>query len=60
MLAPLASLASHRRIAILAITHLTKGIGNKAIYRAMGSFAFAARAVWAIIADPDERQNRLL
>ena len=62
MLAPLASLASHRRIAILAITHLTKGIGNKAIYRAMGSLAFAAaaRAVWAIVADPDDRQNRLL
>ncbi len=62
MLAPLASLASHRRIAILAITHLTKGVGNKAIYRAMGSLAFAAaaRAVWAIIADPDDRQKRLL
>ena len=62
MLAPLASLASHRRIAILAITHLTKGIGNKAIYRAMGSLAFAAaaRAVWAIVADSDDRQNRLL
>ena len=62
MLAPLASLASHRQIAILAITHLTKGVGSKAIYRAMGSldFAAAARAVWAIIGDPENRQNRLL
>lgn len=44
LLAPLAQLAARRRIAILAVPHFTKGVGNKAVYRAMGSLAFAAGA----------------
>jgi putative DNA primase/helicase len=60
LLAPLALLASKRRVAILAITHLTKSGGTKAVYRAMGSLAFAAaaRAVWAILKDPEQPQRR--
>jgi hypothetical protein len=61
LLAPLANLASRRRVAVLAITHLAKTGGSKAIYRAMGSLAFAAaaRAVWAIAKDTADPQRRL-
>jgi len=61
LLAPLAELAGRTRAAILAVTHLSKSGGPKAIYRAMGSLAFAAasRAVWAIVKDPDDPQRRL-
>ena len=44
LLAPLANLASRRRVAIVCVTHLSKSGGNKAVYRAMGSLAFAAAA----------------
>lgn len=61
MLAPLAEFASRRRISILAVTHLSKSGGNKAVYRAMGSLAFAAaaRAVWAITKDSNDPERRL-
>jgi hypothetical protein len=62
LLAPLADLAARYHVAIVAITHLSKGVGGKAIYRAMGSLAFAAaaRAVWAIVKDVNDPQRRLL
>jgi hypothetical protein len=62
LLAPLADLASRFHVAILTVTHLAKTGGNKAVYRAMGSLAFAAaaRAVWAITKDPDNSERRLL
>ncbi len=61
LLAPLADLASRTKAAILAVTHLSKSGGPKAIYRAMGSLAFAAasRAVWAIVKDQDDPERRL-
>ena len=61
LLAPLAELAARRRIAVVAVTHLSKTGGNKAVYRAMGSLAFAAaaRAVWAITKDTNDPQRRL-
>lgn len=51
LLAPLAELAGRYRVAIVAVTHLSKTGGTKAIYRAMGSLAFAAaaRSVWMIV-----------
>lgn len=62
MLAPLSELASRHRVAVLAVTHLSKSGGAKAVYRAMGSLAFAAaaRAVWAIVKDSDDPDRRLL
>ena len=62
MLAPLAELASRYQVAVLTVTHLAKSGGSKAVYRAMGSLAFAAaaRAVWAVTKDPNEPQRRLL
>lgn len=61
MLAPLAELASRFHVAILTVTHLSKSGGAKAVYRAMGSLAFAAaaRAVWTISKDTDDQERRL-
>ena len=62
-LAPLAELAARFRVAVVCVTHLTKGSGTtKALYRAMGSLAFTAvaRAVWLVTFDPEDRQRRLL
>lgn len=54
MLAPLAALAGRRKVAVLALSHLNKGSKTKAVYRTMGSLAFAAaaRSVWAFVRDP--------
>jgi hypothetical protein len=61
LLAPLADLAGRTKAAVLAVTHLSNSGGPKAIYRAMGSLAFAAasRAVWAIVKDADDPKRRL-
>ncbi|NUQ10080.1 MAG: AAA family ATPase [Phycisphaerae bacterium] len=62
ILAPLGALAAKHGVAVLAITHLSKGAGGKAIYRATGSLAFAAaaRAAWLIAQDPNDADHRLL
>src|SRR5690606_24015461 len=61
LLAPLAELAGRYDLAIVSVTHLSKSGGTKAVYRAMGSLAFAAasRAVWAIVKDQADAQRRL-
>ncbi|MCR9117854.1 MAG: AAA family ATPase [bacterium] len=61
LLAPLADLAGKHRVAVVTVTHLSKSGGSKAVYRAMGSLAFAAasRAVWAIVKDQDDPNRRL-
>jgi hypothetical protein len=55
VLGPLSEMAERLRVAILAITHLSKGDG-KAINRVIGSVAFvaAARTAFAVVADPDD------
>lgn len=62
MLTPLVDLAESHGFAILAVTHLSKGAGGKAVYRATGSLAFAAaaRAVWMLAKDLDDPSRRLL
>jgi hypothetical protein len=61
LLAPLSKLAADLGVAVVAVTHLSKGGGNgRAIYRAMGSLAFvaAARCAWLVARDgrrPDRR-----
>ncbi|MDO8629885.1 MAG: AAA family ATPase, partial [Phycisphaerales bacterium] len=61
LLAPLAKLAADHRVAVVAVTHLNKGGGANALYRAMGSLAFvaAARAVWLVTKDADNPSRRL-
>jgi hypothetical protein len=54
--------ASDSKSSVPDFTHLSKSGGTtKAVYRAMGSLAFAAaaRAVWAITKDPADAERRL-
>ena len=62
MLMALVSMAERCGIAILAVTHLNKGAGGKAVYRATGSLAFAAaaRSVVMITGDLDDPKRRLM
>jgi len=64
VLGPLTEMAERNRVAILSVTHFSKGGPNatkKAIDRFIGSVAFvgAPRAAFAAIADPDH-EGRLL
>jgi len=61
-LAPLQELASRHKVAIVTITHLNKGGGGNAMYRATGSLAFvaAARAAFAVTKDHDDPMRRLV
>ena len=45
---------------MLAVTHLRKS-GGAAVNQAVGSIAYvaAARAVWTVVRDPDDRERRL-
>jgi hypothetical protein len=60
LLAPLTQLAAVYRLAIVAVTHLRKSAG-KAIYRTIGSLAFAAtsRSVWSVSEDPQDPHLKL-
>jgi putative DNA primase/helicase len=61
LLSPLATLAARHHVAVLCITHLRKSAGS-AVHRAIASIAFtaAARASWAVAADPAEPERRLM
>ena len=54
LLAPLSELAARYDTAIIAISHLTKAVGAKALMRVTGSLAFvaAARAAYLVTNDP--------
>ncbi|MBE3096945.1 MAG: hypothetical protein IMZ44_07415 [Planctomycetes bacterium] len=62
LLAPLSTLAADCKITLLTVTHMNKGGGTRALYRAMGSLAFiaAARAAWLITPDPDDPARRFM
>ncbi|MGC2736498.1 MAG: AAA family ATPase, partial [Candidatus Acidiferrales bacterium] len=61
LLAPLAALAARHHVAFLCVTHLRKSPGT-AVHRAIASIAFtaAARASWAVAADPSDPARRLM
>ncbi len=61
LLAPLSGLAAKHGVAVVAVTHLNKSGGGPAIYRAMGSLAFAAaaRAAWSVSKDKADDKRRL-
>ena len=61
VLAPLADLAARHHVAVLAVRHLNKNEGVRAIHRSMGSVGFvaAARAVWIVTRDKDDDDRRL-
>jgi putative DNA primase/helicase len=62
LIAPLAALAERTGVAILGIMHLAKDRQQPAIYRAVGSIAFAAaaRLVLGVAADPDREDRRIV
>ncbi|MCP4712797.1 MAG: AAA family ATPase [Planctomycetes bacterium] len=62
LLAPLSNIAAKHGVAIIAVTHLNKSGGSNPLYRAMGSLAFtaAARVVWAVTKDNDDKERRLI
>lgn len=61
LLAPLAAVAAKYGVAVLLVTHLSKGGGARAMYRVMGSLAFvaAARAAWLVVRDKENPTRRL-
>ena len=62
LLAPLGELAAKHQVAVLAITHLNKTSGAKAMHRVTGSLAFvaAARAAWLVAPDKENHKRKLL
>jgi putative DNA primase/helicase len=54
-------MAARHHVAILGITHFSKGAGQRAINAFIGSIAFiaAARAAFAVMKDPDDENRRL-
>jgi putative DNA primase/helicase len=62
LLAPLADLAGRRGVAVVAVTHLNKAAGIRAMHRVTGSLAFiaAARAGWLVTIDKNDPKRRLL
>jgi hypothetical protein len=62
LLAPLSALATRTGVALLAINHLNKANQGPAIYRSMGSVAFAAtaRSALAVLPDPHDPDARVL
>jgi putative DNA primase/helicase len=62
LLAPLSELAARTGVAVLAVNHLNKMGQGPAIYRSMGSLAFAAtaRSVLAVMCDPNDAASRVL
>jgi len=64
VLEPLSEMAERTRVAILSVTHFSKGGANatgKALHRFIGSIAFtgAPRAAFAVIADAENDGRRL-
>ena len=62
VLGPLAALAERRGLAVLLVTHHRKSAGATADQAISGSLAFgaAARALWHVTPDPEDRLQRLL
>jgi putative DNA primase/helicase len=64
VLEPIGRMAERKRVAILSVTHFSKGNAgtpNKALYRVIGSIAFTAapRAAFVVLEDPDNKDRRL-
>ena len=61
VLSELSALAHDKNVAILVVAHLNKNTQGSAVHRTAGSMAYvaAARSVWGITKDPEDRTRRL-
>lgn len=61
LLAPLGELAARHNVAVIAVSHLSKAAGAKALLRVSGSLAFvaAARAAFLVASDQSDIGRRL-
>lgn len=61
VLGPLKDLAAKLHIAILVVTHFSKGTSSNALHRVIGSSAYTAlaRANWILTRDPKDPKRRL-
>src|SRR6516164_7204535 len=62
VLEPISEMADRLNVAILALTHFSKQLAGKTIYRFIGSIAHigAARVAFAVVADPEDKTRILL
>lgn len=60
LLSALAALAAETGCAVVCVSHLRKS-GGLAVHQCVGSLAYtaAARAVWALVRDPEDEERRL-
>jgi putative DNA primase/helicase len=61
VLEPVGEMAARLRVAVVSVTHKSKGKGNSAINSAIGSIGFTgvARSAFLVDKDPDDQNRRL-
>jgi hypothetical protein len=61
VLEPVGEMAARLRVAVVSVTHRSKGKGNSAINTAIGSVGFTgvARSAFLVDKDPDDRDRRV-
>jgi len=61
VLEPVGEMAARLRVAVVSVTHKSKGKGNSAINSAIGSIGFTgvARSAFLVDKDPDDQDRRL-
>ncbi len=61
LLGPLAQLASFRKVTILLVKHLNKGVSAKAVHRVGGSTGYVntVRAAFVVVPEPDNDERKL-